>query len=463
MDHPNARTLHGQFLRRFLLGQHLPFVTPLSIEEITGLITEELGTVVERIYTPLVTLALFLRPIVDADHSCQAAVEHLAAARVAQGLKACSEDTGGYCKARQRLPLSLFQRLVRSTGDRLQQDAPELWLFHGRTVKIVDGTGCSMPDTPENRHEFPLPGGQKPGVGFPMARVLAVLSLACGAVLTAAISRCRGKQTGECAALRGLHDHFEPGDIALGDSLYGTFLDIALLAARHVDVIFGLHARRGVDFRRGRRLGRDDHVVDWVKPRRPDWMDSQTYDALPATLAIRELRLRVERAGFRTRVVLIATTLLDATLYSKAELAGLSRARWHAELDIRSLKQSLAMDVLRCHSPAMVSKEIWAHLLAYNLIRTAMAAAALGAGLRPRQLSFQGARQTLEAFAEELKGATATSFAGQVDLILSRLAAHRVGDRPDRFEPRERKRRPKPSKYMKFPRQEARRLAALRD
>ncbi len=462
MDHPNARTLHGQFLRRFFLGQHLPFVTPLSIQEITGVITEELGAVVERIYTPMVTLALFLRQIVDADHSCQAAVEHLAAARIAQGLPPCSEDTGGYCKARQRLPLSLFQRLVTRTGGPLPQDAPEPWLFHGRTVKIVDGTGSSMPDTPENRHEFPLPGGQRPGIGFPMVRVLVVLSLACGTVLTAALSRCRGKQTGECAALRGLHDEFAPGDIVLGDSLYGTFLDIALLARRGVDVIFGLHARRAVDFRRGQQLGREDHIVTWVKPRCPAWMDSSTYDALPATMAIRELRIRVQRKGFKTRVVLIATTLLDAVLYSKAELTGLSRTRWHAELDIRSLKQSLAMDVLRCKSPAMVSKEIWAHLLVYNLIRRAMVAAALDAGLRPRQLSFQGARQTLRAFADEIAGATEEVLAGAVGLLLGRLAAHRVGDRLDRFEPRERKRRPKPSKYMTFPRPEARRLAALR-
>jgi hypothetical protein len=461
MDHPNARSLPGQFLRRFLLDQHLPFVTPLSIQEITDVITEEVGVVIERIYTPVVTLALFLRQIVDDDHSCQGTVEHLAAARVAAGQKPCSEDTGAYCKARQRLPLSLFPRLVDRTGRRLQEQTPEPLLFHGRTVKIVDGTGCSMPDTPENRREFSLPGGQKPGVGFPMARVLMVLSLACGAVRTAAISRCRGKQTGECAALRSLHDQFEPGDIALGDSLYGTYLDIALLAVRRVDVIFGLHARRAVDFRCGRRLGREDHIVDWTKPRRPAWMDQQTYDALPATLAIRELRIRVERAGFRTRVVLIATTLLDPTLFSKAELTGLSRARWHAELDIRSLKQALAMDVLRCHTPAMVQKEIWGHLLAYNLIRTAMAAAALAAGLRPRQLSFQGARQTLEAFAEENQGASDAVFASHVVLILRRLARHRVGDRPDRFEPRERKRRPKPSKYMKFPRVEARRRAAL--
>jgi hypothetical protein len=461
MDHPNARTLPGQCLRRFLRGPHLPFVTPLSIQEITGLITAELGAVVERIYTPLVTLALFVRQIVDADHSCQAAVEHLAAARIAPGLPPCSEDTGGYCKARRRLPLRLFQRLVARTGGRLQQEAPEPWLFHGRTVKIVDGTGCSMPDTPANRHEFPLPGGQTPGVGFPRARVLLVLSLAWGAVLRAAISRCRGKQTGECAALRGLHEAFAPDDIALGDSLYGTSLDIAPPAAIGVDSIFGLHARRAVDFRYGQRLGREDHIVNWVKPRRPAWMDQPTYDAPPATRAIRELRIRVERKGFKARVVLIATTLLDAVLSSKADLRGLARTRWHAELDIRWLKQSLAMDVLRCKSPEMVSKESWAHLVVYNLIRTVMAAAALGAGLRPRQLSFQGARQPLRAFAAESQGTTAEALVGHVGRLLGRLAAHRVGDRPDRFEPRERKRRPKPSKYGKFPRAEARRQAAL--
>jgi hypothetical protein len=463
MEHPNTRALPGQFLRKFLIGEHLPFGATLSGEEIRQLIREELGTCINCIYTPLVTLALFLRQVVDPDRSCQSTVEHLAAARVAHGLKPCSEDTGAYCKARQRLPLSLFQRLVHHTGDRLQKQAPESWRFHGRIVKIVDGTGCSMPDSAANRREFPLPGGQKPGVGFPMARVLVVLSLACGAVLTAVISRCRGKQTGECAALRSLHDQFQPGDIVLGDSLYGTFLDIALLLARNVDVIFGLHACRAVDFRRGQSLGREDHLVEWLKPPRPAWMDRPTYDALPATLVIRELRLRVVRAGFRTRVVLIATTLRDVATFSRAELTGLSRTRWHAELDIRSLKHALAMDVLRCQSSEMVSKEIWAHLLVYNLIRTAMAVAALGAGLQPRQLSFQGARQTLRAFAEELTGRPATVFAAQMGVILGRLARHRVGDRPNRSEPRERKRRPKRSKYMQFPREEARKRAALRD
>jgi hypothetical protein len=462
MTHPSDWGHPRLFLRYFLVQDHLPFKPLLTVAALTDLITRHLGATAETIYTPLVTLALFLRQVVDADHSCRNVVEHLAAARIAEGLPPCADDTGGYCKARQRLPLGLLEDLVARTGSDLQAAAEATWLFHGRPVKIVDGTGCSMPDTAANARDFDRPTGQEPGVGFPMARVLVVVSLACGAVLAAAIGRGRGKQTGEGAALRGLHDRLQAGDIALGDSLYGTFLDIALLAARGVDVVFGLHARRAVDFRTGRRLGPEDHLVCWAKPRRPAWMDRATYAALPATLTIRELRLRLVRPGFRTRVILLATTLIDAAEFPKDELAALSRRRWHVELDIRSLKGHLAMDVLRCKSPAMVRKEIEAHLLVYNLIRGAMAAAARAAGLEPRRLSFQGARQTLRAFGSECAGLSEAAFGARAAVILGRLSSHRVGDRPDRFEPRERRRRPKRGVYMKYPRTEARRRAALR-
>lgn len=462
MAHPCTWRHPRLFLRHLLIQDHLPFRPLLSIAELTHIIFQHVGQTAETIYTPLVTLALFLRQIVDADPTCQNAVEHLAAARVAEGLAPCATDTGGYCKARQRLPQALVQALVQRTGADLQAHA-DPWLFHGRVVQIVDGTGCSMPDTEANRREFDLPTGQKPGVGFPMARVLMVVSLACGAMLAAAIGRGRGKKTGECAALRGLHDQLQKGSIALGDSLFGTFIDIALLSARGVDVVFGLHARRKVDFRTGQRLGAEDHLVLWVKPRRPNGMERAAYDALPATMAIRELRLRIVRKGFRTRMVLIATTLTDAQAFPKDELTALARRRWHVELDIRSLKQHLAMDVLRCQTPEMVRKEIWAHMLVYNMIRGAMMAAARQAGLEPRWLSFQGARQTMRAFASDCGSLPETEFSAIVVVILHRLSKHRVGDRPDRFEPRERKRRPKRGTYMKFRRNEARRRAAMRD
>ncbi len=462
MEHPNARAIPGQFLRRFLVGDHLPFLPLLDIDGLAAQVERHVGRTRDRIDTPLVTLAMFLRQIVDRDHSCRAAVEHLAAARAAAGLPPGSDDTGAYCKARQRLPEALLCDLATEVGGDLRRQAGPDRLFHGRPVKIVDGTGSSMPDTPDNRRAFATPGGQKLGVAFPMARVLVVVCLACGAALDAVVGPCPGKRSGECAAPRGLRDRFERGDIALGDGLYGSFLDVALLAAAGVDVVFGMHARRRVDFRRGRRLGPDDHVVDWTKPPRPEWLDQAAYDALPAAMAVRELRLWVARAGFRTRVIRIATTLLDPAAFPKADLAGLSRARWQVGLDIRSLKPSMAMDVLRCKTEAMVRKEIWAHLLAYNLIRGAMAAAARQAALAPRELSFRGTCQTLGAFADRLSGATAPDFAALCELILGRLAAHRVGDRPGRFEPRERRRRPKKSKYMQFPRNEARVHAALR-
>jgi hypothetical protein len=460
MSHPNRWEHPRLFLRPFLVADHLPFRPLLTAAQLTAAIARHVGRTAETIYTPLVTVALFLRQVIDADPSCQSAVEHLAAARAAEGLPPCSEDTGGYCKARRRLPLALFPDLVAHTAADLRARSGP-WLFHGRDVKIVDGTGCSMPDTAANGKDFDLPAGQKPGVGFPMARVLVVVSLACAAVVAAAVGRGRGKQAGECAALRGLHDRLDRGDIALGDSLYGTFVDIALLVARGVDVAFGLHAHRHVDFRTGRRLGPEDHLVEWVKPRRPDRMSPEAYDALPATLAVRELRLRVERAGFRTRVVLIATTLTDAAEYPKSELTALARRRWSVELDIRSLKQHLEMGVLRCRTPEMVRKEIWARLLVYNLIRGAMAMAASAAGLEPRRLGFQGARQTLRAFGAGLVKLSDEAFAAEVGVILDRLSRHRVGGRPDRFEPRERKRRPKRGNYMKYPRGEARRRAAL--
>jgi hypothetical protein len=355
----------------------------------------------------------------------------------------------------------LLEELVKYTGVKLQKQTPDVQQFRGRPVKIVDGTGCSMPDTPKSRETFHLPAGQKAAVAFPMARVLLIISLANGAALSAAIGPYRGKQTGECAALRSLHNDLESGDILLGDSIYGSYLDIALLHAAGIDPIFGMHSCRGVDFSRGLRLGPDDHVVIWTKPSRPAWMTQKDYDALPETMTIRELRVRVVKAGFRTRVIVIATTLLDPVAFSTGDLTGLSRLRWEVELDIRSLKQSLAMDILRCKSPEMVRKEIWAHLLVYNLIRVALAAAAREAGLKPRHLSFQGARQTLTAFAGRMSGASDEAFSSLVGLILNRLASHLVGDRPGRFEPRERKRRPKKSKYMQFTRNEARTRAAL--
>jgi hypothetical protein len=428
----------------------------LTVKDIVDLISQEWAETCDRIFTPVVTLWTFLRQIHSDDPSCRAAVARLNATRVAQGLAPCSPRTGGYCKARQRIPETLLPHLVRLSGHRLQQQTPTAWHWHGRAVKLVDGSGVSMPDTEANQQEYPQPGSQAPGLGFPVARLVVVLSLACGAALAAAVGRIKGPQTSETMLFHGLHASLERDDVVLADRFYCSYWEIALLLDRGIDIVMRLHQRRQVDFQGGRRLGREDHVVSWPKPKRPAWMDETTYAGLPATMDIRVLRVCVPQRGFRTRVIFVATTLLEPQEYPREDLAGLYRARWHAELDLRSIKQTMQMDVLRCKTPAMVRKEIWGHLLVYNLLRAAMAQAALEHRVVPRQVSLQGTRQTLTAFYSLLGQMPSTARESVVHIVLSAIASHRVGTRPDRYEPRACKRRPKPYPLLRVPRQQAR-------
>jgi Transposase DDE domain len=454
---------HVQALcRQFNQDTGLPFSEVLPPERVADALRAEAVTFRVRLFSPLVTLWTFLSQVLSKDHSCVAAVARLLAFRTRLGLPPCSARTGSYCKARQRLPERLLARLVRDTGADLHGQAPDAWRWHGRAVKIVDGSSVSMPDTRANQKAFPQPSEQQPGCGFPVARVVVLLSLACGAVLDLALGPLTGKRTGENALFRTLHDRLEDGDVVLADRSFASYFEIALLRQRRADLVLRLHQRRKADFRRGRRLGREDHVVVWTKPERPEWMTAAQYAPIPATLTIRELRVRVVAAGFRTRRLVVVTTLLDGETFPARELAALYRARWHAELDLRSIKQSLQMDVLRGKTPEMVRKEVWAHLLVYNLIRAAMAQAALQHHLLPRTLSFEGARQTLEAFRGALLQATADDLPCVVEQLLAAIASHRVGDRPDRYEPRVRKRRPKQYPVMKIPRKQAReRLAKI--
>jgi hypothetical protein len=455
IGHPALAQVQS-LLRGFLQEGSCPFSTVLTVKDIVDLLDQECVETADRIFTPVVTLWTFLSQIHSDDPSCRAAVARLNAARVAQGLAPCSPLTGGYCKARQRLPETVLSRLVPVSGQRLQQQTPLAWHWHGRAVKIVDGSGLSMPDTEANQQEYPQPGSQKPGLGFPVARLVVVLSLACGAVLAAAVGPIKGKQTSELMLFHGLHAHLERDDVLLADRFYCSYWEVALLLGRGVDIVMRLHQRRQVDLRGGRRVGREDHVISWTKPKRPAWTDEATYAGLPATIDIRVLRVCVPQRGFRTRVVLVATTLLDTQVYPKEDVAGLYRARWHAELDLRSIKQTMQMEVLRCKTPAMVRKEIWGHLLVYNLLRAAMAQAALRHGGVPRQVSLQGTRQTLAAFHSLLAQMPSPARESIVPIILRAIASHRVGTRPDRYEPRACKRRPKPYPLLRVPRQQAR-------
>jgi hypothetical protein len=445
-------TLRAQFAQ----ADGLPFADVLSGERVERALLEEGAGWREAAYTPLLTLWALLAQVMSPDGSCRAAVARVLAWLVAQGQAPCSPKTDPYCKARRRLPQSLLPRPVRETGRALHRQAPADWRWHGRPVKVVDGTTLSMPDTLANQQAYPQNPAQAPGLGFPIARLVVVFCLACGTALDAALGRYQGKEAGENALLRLLADAFEPGDVVPGDRYYGGWSDLALWQRRGVDVVVRLHQRRRAEFRRGRRLGRGDHVVSWPRPARPEWLDAATYAALPAALSVREVAVRVRQRGFRTRRLVVVTTLRDAAAFAAWELAALYRARWHAELDLRSLKVTLGMDVLRCKSPPMVRKEVWAHLLAYNLIRTVMAQAALELDVTPRELSFKGALQTLTAFAERLLEAEACAARHLREWLVVAIASHRVGDRPDRVEPRARKRRCKDYPNLHRPRHEAR-------
>jgi hypothetical protein len=464
MAHPTTPRLRSQIQRlrtQPASAPELGLEAVLPQATVVQILREEGGTWRSILYTPWVTFWTFFWQVLSPDRSCRAALKRLAAWWARHGQKLPDEDTSPYCKARARLPESALHRLMRWLGSRTHYEAPADWLWCGRPVKLVDGSTTLLPDTSANQREYPQNPSQRPGLGFPIARFVVVFSLATGSVLEAAIGRYQGKQTGENALFRSLWDQvLEPEDVVLGDRYYGSYFDMAMLKQRGVDSVFRLHQRRPCDFRRGRRLGKEDQIVTWLRPARPDWMDEGTYNRIPETMEVRQVRIHVGIPGFRTRVLELATTLLDAEVYTKAHLASLFRQRWHAELDLRSIKIVLGMDLLRCKTPEMARKEMWMTLLGYNVIRAMMTHAAVEHGREPRRLSFKGALQTVQEFAPALRSGSAPERGGLWSILSESIANDPVGDRPDRVEPRARKRRPKPYPLLTKPRQQAQ--AALR-
>lgn len=410
------------------------------------------------IYTPAVTTWVFLAQCLSEDHSCRDAVAQLIAWRLSGGSKRCSADTGAYCTARDGIPEEACSHLMRETGRRGDQESPANWRWLGHRVLDVDGSTITMPDTEANQAEYPQMSSQLRGCGFPIARVVVVFSLAVGTVLDAAIGKYQGKQTGENSLFRTLHDVLEERDVVLADRYFSGWFDIALLKERDVDIVVRKHQLRLTDFRTGKRLGRDDHLVCWNKPARPPWMSKEQHALLPDMLTVREVRVRVQQKGFRTKELVVVTTLLDPDKYPAAEIAQLYRRRWQAELNLRSLKIVMQMDHLRCKTPHRIRNEFFMHLVAYNLIRQMMAIAACKAGVEPCTVSFKGTLQTFNKLLPLLS--TNVSTEDWCETVLYAIATHQVGNRPDRIEPRVRKRRPKSYKLMREPRQNYKHRAA---
>jgi hypothetical protein len=410
----------------------------------------------ERLFPLYTTLWTFLLQVLSPDGSCRDAVTRWRAFQVAQGASPCSPNTGSYCKARGRLPEGVVAQLAQAVGRQLSQDALSRWRWKGRTVKLVDGSTVSMPDTPANQEAYPQHTQQQKGLGFPIARMLGMFCLASGSLVALAVGRYLGKETGELALLRQVEGGLAPGEVVLGDRCYSSYFMVASLQARGVDYVGRQHQRRKADFRCGQRLGYEDHRISWSKPPRPAWLDEATYQQMPDHLQVRELRVRVTRKGFRTAVLLVVTTLLTPTACTKEEIAELYRCRWHVELDLRAIKTALGMDIVRGKTPAMVRKELWMYVLAYNLIRSVIATAAMQDELVPRMLSFTGALQAVNAFGTALLFAAAPAKPARLEALYDTIRAHHVGQRPDRVEPRAVKRRPKPHPLLTIPRNQAR-------
>jgi hypothetical protein len=448
------------FRRQFAQHACLPFSDVLPARVVTSAL-DSLGVrFYDSLYGPVTVLWLFLSQVIHSNPTLAVTVEGFLAWRLAQGMSPCSADTGAYSQARKRLPESLLAMLTRHIGREVERVALDEWRWLGRVVKVFDGSTVSMPDTRHNQEAFPQSRKQAAGVGFPLARIGALFSLSVGTVLDLGIRRWAGKFQSELSMLRDMIGSLEAGDVLLTDRYLCSYMEIVLLQRQGVDFVGQIHAHRKVDFRRGRRLGPHDHVVEWNKPRRPEWMSPEEYATIPETLSMRELRCPIVRHGYRTRTIVIATTLLDGEVFSRAELMHLYRLRWDVEVNLRSLKTMMNMDVLRCQTPDMVRKEIWAHLLAYNLIRTVIAQAAAKHGKHPRQISFTRAMRTLEAFRSTLAHLSAERLVAVYEYMLTTIASHEIGNRPDRLEPRQRKRRPKPYKLMTQPRQQARKQEA---
>jgi Transposase DDE domain len=432
--------------------QGLPFADSLSELSILDALNEHGVKFRDRLFSPVTTIWGFLSQVLSDDHSCRDAVSRIIAHRAASGLKVCSPNTASYCNARARLPTAVLCSLAKRAAQQLQDGLPQARKWHGRDVYLADGSHVSMPDTPQNQARYPQPVVQEPGIGFPLARLAVLLSLASGACHDLAVAPYAGKGTGETTLLRQMYGSLSDGDVVVADALFDNYFLVWELLQRGIDIVARVQAERVGS--RTLQSGPEGDIIVWRRPNKPRGMTGRQYRNYPETLTVRQVCVDARDRNNRAEQFKVVTTILDTSI-GGGPIGELYERRWEGEVDIRSIKATMKMDILRCKTPEMVHKEIWAHLLAYNLLRTVMAVAAREKGVGPRKISFKGAKQTLMAFAPKLEAARPQQRAGLVDALLKAVAYHRVGNRPGRWEPRARKRRPKPSKRLNQPRRGA--------
>lgn len=401
----------------------------------------------ERIYSPPVVIWGLLAQVLSDDHSCQLAVAKTIVHFIKHNKQPPSSNTSAYCKARARLPESVLSGLAHDIARESEASTPSSWLWKDKCIKLIDGSTISMPDTIANQAIYPQSNCQSKGLGFPVARIAAIISYATGSVLEFAVGAFKGKGASELALIRKLLPTLNRNDVVIADSYYANYFMISALSKSQVDFVFPIHHSRNYDFSKGQQLGRKDHVVSWKKPKKPDWMDIQSYEQFPDALTLREVAVDNYQKGFRSTQKILVTSFTTNKEASRECLSELYRYRWHVELDLRSIKDVMHMDILRGKTPQMVHKEIWAHILAYNLIRRVMIDGAKLVDKHPRELSFKLAMQAVVSFRD------AGMFKQQhYESLLCVISSKTVGNRPGRYEPRRIKRRPKPWDLLLKPR-----------
>ena len=421
------------------------FLDILKSEQIASIIKRYTSSYRERIFTPLITLAMFIKQALSFDRSCVNVVNDFIIENVHSLPKNISCSTGSYCRSRQKLSLDLIKELVHHTGKSVVDKIDNKHNIEG-DIYLIDGTTFSMPDTIKNQEKYPQQRAQKPGLGFPICRSVGVFSLESGSAINAEISPYRGKGSDEHSMLRAMLNTFKKGDLIIGDGLYGSYWLLVYLQENGIQGVFQQNGGRAkkTDFRTGKKVGKYDHIITYKKPQRPDWMTIEQYQSSPKTIEIRELKIKHK---------IIVTTLLNSELHSKDDLGELYQRRWNIEVDFRNLKTTMGMSELSCKSPEMCEKEIWIYFLANNIIRILMAQTAKKYNLTIREISFKNTLQIWNSINSKFKNAISV-----IDDFLFLIAKHQVGKRPKRVEPRAKKRRSSAYSLLMVPRHIARAL-----
>lgn len=386
----------------------------------------------------------FLWQVAQTGASCRDAVRQAIALCSSDNKPVPADDSAPYCVARAKLPIdrleAIHQDLVRNAQDRILQR--DLWCGH--RVTVVDGTCFTMADTPENQQAFPQQRVQKPGCGFPIARLLAFFSLATGMITQWVTGNFHQNELG---LLPQLLESFRLGDVLLGDRGFGNFPVLAQCFKRGIHAVFRANtARRKIDFRKGKRLGRNDALFTWFKgPICPKYLPPAQWDLLPEEIQVRVVRVQARVRGFRTKSVLLVTTLVDLVKYPATELAKLYLRRWNMELSLRHIKSTLRMDHLSCKTPDMVEREMRMHLLVHNMVRRMALEAARRHHRHIERISFAGTLGIMLSHGEALLRAGTQKKRRALEQQMYRMIAEdEVPLRPGRREPRAVKRRPKP-------------------